>query len=65
MFDQLKKQVDQLKQFNSLMKDGNFRALLSHPKFVELFKDPDFQELVKKQNKLAASLLHWTKYNTN
>ena len=40
-----------------LMKDENFKALISHPKVQQVFMDPEFQEAIKSQNmgKLATN----------
>ena len=50
MFDQLKNMAGQIQMMQRLMKDENFRALLSHPKMQELLRDPEFQEIVKSKD---------------
>ena len=42
--------LNQWKMLQELMKDENFRALISHPKVREVFMDPEFQKLVKENN---------------
>ena len=56
MFDALKDKVKQLQMMQRLMKDEQFRALITHPKVQELLKDPEFQRLVssKEMSKIIA-----------
>lgn len=50
MFGKMKSMMDQLKMAQQLMKDDNFKALMSHPKVQELFKNPDFISAAKSQD---------------
>ncbi len=50
MFGKFKDAMNQLKVMQQLMKDENFKTLLSHPKFQELMKDPAFLEAAKGQD---------------
>ena len=57
MFGKVGDMMGQLKMMQELMKDENFRALISHPKVREVFMDPEFQKLVKEKN-LAKLMSH-------
>ncbi len=50
MFEKLKGAMKQFQMVQRLMKDDNFRALMSHPKVQELFRDPQFLEALKTQD---------------
>lgn len=47
MFGNLKDMAGQIQFLGKMMKNENFRALMSHPKVQEVFKDPGFQEIAK------------------
>lgn len=57
MFDKMKDQFKQLQMLQRLMKDENFRKLMSHPKVQATLQDPDVQQLAKSQD-LAKLLAH-------
>ena len=57
MFGKIGDATNQLKMLQELMKDENFRALISHPKVREVFMDSEFQKLVK-ENNLAKVMSH-------
>jgi len=42
--------MKQIKLIQRLMKNENFRALMSHPKMQELIKDPEFVEILKSKD---------------
>ena len=50
MFDKIKNTMDQMQVMGRLMKDENFRALISNPKVQEVFRDPEFQNIVKEKD---------------
>ena len=50
MFDKLKDTMKQMQLMQRLMKDKNFRTLMSHPKVQMLFQDPEFLQLIKSQD---------------
>ena len=47
MFGKMKDMAAQMQMVQKLMKDENFKALITHPKMQELLKDPEFLELMK------------------
>ena len=47
MWPHLKDMAAQMQMVQKLMKDENFKALITHPKMQELLKDPEFLELMK------------------
>ena len=47
MFDKMKNQWQQIQMMQKLMKDENFKALISHPKVQAMLQDKDVQEAVK------------------
>ena len=57
MFEKFGNSINQLKMMQELMKDENFRALMSNPKVREVFMDPEFQKLVK-ENNLSKVITH-------
>ena len=50
MFGKINDMMKQVKLMQKLMKDENFRTLISHPKVQELLKDKQFQDLITSQN---------------
>ena len=50
MFDSAKDMMKQLQMMQRLMKDDNFKALMSHPKVQDLFKDQQFLALITSQD---------------
>lgn len=50
MFGKMQDMMKQFQLMQQLMKDDNFKALMSHPKVQELFRDPQFQEIMKSQD---------------
>lgn len=50
MFGKMKDMASQIAMVTKMMKNENFRALMSHPKVQEVFKDPEFQEIAKGQD---------------
>ncbi len=50
MFGKMKDMAGQLQMLTKMMKNENFRALMSHPKVQEVFKDPEFQEIAKSKD---------------
>jgi hypothetical protein len=51
----LKDTVKQLQLLQKLMKDENFRALISHPKVKGMLMDPEFHALAKSKDMAAIS----------
>jgi hypothetical protein len=50
MFGKMKDMMGQFQLMQTLMKDENFKAFISHPKIQEMMKDPEFIEALKKQD---------------
>lgn len=50
MFGKMKDMAAQIQMMQKLMKDENFKVLISHPKMQELMKDPGFIEMIKSKN---------------
>ena len=50
MFGKFKGAMEQLQLMQRLMKDENFKKLMSHPKVQALFQDPEFLQLIKAQD---------------
>ena len=57
MFGKLKGMTDQLQMMRELMKNEDFKALISHPKVQEVFMDPEFQKIVMEKD-LAKVMTH-------
>ena len=47
MFGNMKNMMGQIQMVTKMMKNENFRALMSHPKVQEVFKDPAVQAAAK------------------
>ena len=50
MFDKMRTAMQQLQMMQRLMKDEQFKPLITHPKMQAILKDPEFHALVKAQN---------------
>ena len=50
MFGKFHEMMNQMQALQRMMKDENFKTLMSHPKIQELLKDPDFQGAVRSQD---------------
>ncbi len=50
MFGKMQDMMKQMQMIQKLMKDDNFKALISHPKVQALLKDPEFQAVMKSQD---------------
>lgn len=47
MFDKIKDIMGNMQRMQTMMKDENFKAFVSHPKVQQLFGDPEFKEVAK------------------
>ena len=50
MFGKMQDMMKSMQLMQRLMKDENFKALISHPKVQALFQDAEFQAAIKAQD---------------
>lgn len=50
MLGRMKDIMQQLQTAQRLMKDDNFKALVSHPKVQEVFRDPEFVAVMQSKD---------------